>query len=80
MIDGPQAVAGVVSSEMQTRRIMTQPGRREALRQLRLQRILSYIDANIADPDLCVLTASSALGSSVRGLHLALAPERDSST
>jgi len=74
----PQAVSGLAFAEIRLRTGSPRPMRGEALRKLRLQRILAYIDENLADPDLCAHETARALGMSVRGLHLALAPERES--
>ncbi len=74
--NAPPAFAGLAVAEIRMRTAHPRPVRGEALRQLRLARILAYIDENLADPDLCAHETARALGLSVRGLHLALAPER----
>jgi len=77
-INAPQAVAGLPFAEIRVRSLSPRPARGEALRRLRRQRIIAYIYQNLADPDLCAAGAARTLGLSVRGLHLALAPECES--
>jgi AraC-like DNA-binding protein len=52
--------------------------RGEALRAARLGRIHAYVDAEMADPEISAHAAARALGMSVRGLHLVLAPTGES--
>ena len=60
------------------RQPITKTARGEALRAARLVRIRHYVDAEMADADLSAHAAARALGMSVRGLHLVLAPTGES--
>ena len=54
-------------------RVTSKHARSEALRASRLDSIRTYVDAQLADPELSAQATARAVGMSVRSLHLVLA-------